>query len=80
MHLTSTHAMGNRMPQEWRTFAHMLQLNGHTHPQMKAHEESAKLATNDCGTTSQVRLTLEKTSWNSRKLFASVNVAAPEEQ
>ncbi|KAF5829951.1 dehydrase and lipid transport-domain-containing protein, partial [Dunaliella salina] len=49
-------------------------------PTFSAHEESAKLATNDCGASSQVRLTLEKTSWNSRKLFASVNVAAPEEQ
>lgn len=27
-----------------------------------------------------MRLTLEKTSWNSRKLYASVNIAAPVDQ
>lgn len=43
-------------------------------------EASTEPALKDCGSSSPVRLTLEKTSWNSRKLFASVNVAAPEEE
>lgn len=45
-------------------------------------EAAAKLATNNCGSqeSSQVRLLIEKTSWSSRKLFASVNIAASAEQ
>lgn len=42
-------------------------------------EAAVKGATNNSGFTSQVRITVDKCSWNSRKLFASVNIAAPAE-